>query len=175
LVSTPTGSISTVEAIYVPSDDITDNAVQAVFPYLDSTVVLSRAIYQEGRFPAIDLLESSSSALNPVTVGEEHYRLVIEAQALLKRAVSLERIVSLIGEAELTTSDQVVYKRSRLLRNYMTQNFFAVESQTGKTGQYVPLKTTIVDVKDLLAGKYDGIEPEKLLNIGSLAEFLQAK
>lgn len=175
LVSTSTGSISTVEAIYVPSDDITDNAVQAVFPYLDSTVVLSRAIYQEGRFPAIDLLESSSSALNPVTVGEEHYRLVIEAQALLKRAVSLERIVSLIGEAELTTSDQVVYKRSRLLRNYMTQNFFAVESQTGKTGQYVPLKRTIVDVKDLLAGKYDGIEPEKLLNIGSLAEFLQAK
>lgn len=175
LVSTKSGSISTVEAIYVPSDDLTDNAVQAVFPYLDSSVVLSRNIYQEGRFPAVDILESNSAALNPGTVGNEHYELVIETQSLLKRAVSLERIVSLIGESELTSGDQLVYKRSRIIKNYMTQNFFVTQSQTGREGQYVPLKTTVADVKDILAGKFDAIEPEKLQNIGSLADFLAQK
>ena len=89
--------------------------------------------------------------------------------------MSLERIVSLIGESELTNADQIIYKRARLLKNYMTQNFFAIESQTGRTGQYVPLATTIIDVGDLISGKYDGLEPEKLMNIGSLSELLTGK
>src|SRR3990170_370949 len=100
LISTNNGAITTIEAIYVPSDDLTDYAVQSVFPYLDSNVILSRQIYQEGRFPAIDLLSSTSAALNEETVGEKHFKLLLLAQNLLKKAVSLERIVSLVGQAE---------------------------------------------------------------------------
>lgn len=170
LVSSDKGSITSIEAVYVPSDDITDAGVQAVFPYLDSTVVLSRSIYQEGRFPAIDFLTSTSSALNPEVVGDVQYKTVIEAQSLLKRAVQLERIVSLIGESELSSYDQVIYNRSKLLKNYMTQSFFVTQAQTGREGKYVPLTQTIADVADILSGVYDSIEPERLLFVGGLSE-----
>src|SRR5258708_3638731 len=113
LVSTLKNAITTVEAIYVPADDLTDSGVQAIFPYLDSNLILSRAVYQEGRFPAIDILSSNSSSLNPDTVGDLHYQTAVDAQALLKRAVALDRIVSLIGESELSTDDQTVYKRAK--------------------------------------------------------------
>lgn len=172
LVSTENGSITTIEAIYVPSDDITDFGVQAVFPYLDSTVVLSRNIYQEGRFPAINFLNSTSSALTRETVGDAHYEAYLEAQALLKKAYALERIVSLVGESELPAQDQVVYKRGKLLQNYMTQNFAVVEKQTGKKGQYIPLKTTVEEVRSILDGKLDNVEPEKLLYIDSIAAYV---
>lgn len=168
LVSTKKGSITTIEAVYVPSDDITDYGVQSVFPYLDSTVVLSRSVYQEGRFPAMDFLSSTSSALNIEIVGEEHYKTLIDAQNLLKRAVQLERIVSLIGEAELPSYDQITYKRSKLLKAYMTQSFFSTESQTGRKGAYVQRVQTVKDVSIILKGDYDTWEPEKLMFIGSL-------
>src|SRR3989344_6433081 len=117
LISTKNGAITTIEAIYVPSDDLTDQAVQSVFPYLDSNVVLSRTVYQEGRFPAIDLLSSTSAALNEEIVGDKHFKALLSTQNLLKKAVSLERIVSLVGESELSTEDQNAYKRARLLKN----------------------------------------------------------
>lgn len=168
LVSTDTASITSMEAVYVPSDDVTDYGVQSVFPYLDSSVVLSRAVYQEGRFPAIDFLSSTSSALTHDIVGEDHYDAYIAAQGLLKRALTLERIVSLIGESELPAADQVVYKRARLLKSYMTQSFFVTENQTGRKGEYVKLTDTIADVKSILDGAYDSLEPEKLMYVGSL-------
>lgn len=170
LVSSENGSITTIEAVYVPSDDMTDLGVQAVFPYLDSNVVLSRDIYQEGRFPAINLLASTSTALNPDTVGEKHYKTYIEAQALLKKASALERIVSLIGESELSVQDQLIYRRYRLLLNYMTQNFFVMEAQSGHKGAYIKLSDTINDVASILAGDHDATQPEKLMNIGLLSE-----
>lgn len=170
LLSTEDGTMTSLEAVYVPSDDITDSGVQAVFPYLDSTLVLSRAIYQEGRFPAIDLLASTSSALIPDIVGQDHYEAVVEAQAVLKKAFSLERIVSLIGESELSAEDQKIFKRAESLKSYMTQSFFAVEAQTGRPGVYVPVAKTIADVKDLLKGKYDHLAPEELRFIGSLQD-----
>jgi F-type H+/Na+-transporting ATPase subunit beta len=170
LVSSDKGSITSIEAVYVPSDDLTDLGVQAVFPYLDSNVVLSRDIYQEGRFPAMNLLASTSSALNPDTVGEKHYKTYIEAQSILKKASSLERIVSLIGESELSAEDQLIYKRFRLLQNYMTQNFFVMEVQSGHKGAYIKREDTIDDVASILAGNYDTYNPEKLLNIGILSE-----
>src|SRR3990167_491319 len=170
LVSTKNGAITTMEAIYVPSDDITDFAVQSVFPYLDSIVVLSRSVYQEGILPAIDLLSSNSAALNPRTVGETHVKTLIEAQALLKKALSLERIVSLIGQSELSYEDQLIYKRSRLLKSYMSQSFFVTEAQTGREGKYVKREETIGDVRDLLDGKYDDLEPEKLLFTGGIKD-----
>ena len=170
LVSTQKNAITTFEAIYVPADDLTDSGVQAIFPYLDSGIILSRGIYQEGRFPAIDLLGSSSSSLNAETVGEEHYQTALDAQTLLKKAVALERIVSLIGESELSTDDQVIYKRSKMLKNFMTQNFTVVETQTEKKGVYVGVKDTVADVKAILDGKMDGLKPEDFLFIGTLKE-----
>jgi F-type H+-transporting ATPase subunit beta len=170
LISTQKNAITTFEAIYVPADDMTDSGVQAIFPYLDSGIILSRNVYQEGRFPAVDILSSTSSALNPDTVGELHYQTAIDAQALLKKATALERVVSLIGESELSTEDQTVYKRSKMVKNYMTQNFTVVETQTEKKGVYVSLKDAVSDVKAILDGKVDQLKPEDLLFIGTLKD-----
>ncbi|MGE5041446.1 MAG: F0F1 ATP synthase subunit beta [Candidatus Levyibacteriota bacterium] len=170
LVSTQKAAVTTIEAVYVPSDDNSDPAVQAIFPYLDSTIILSRNLYQEGRFPAMDMLSSTSSALNPKTVGEMHYRTLLEAQNILKKVVSLDRIVSLIGESELNPSDQLVYKRSQLLKAYMTQSFYVTEAQTGRPGKFVKTPELVADVSDIVKGKYDNIAPEKLMFIGSLKE-----
>ncbi len=170
LVSTKKAAVTTIEAVYVPSDDNADPAVQSIFPYLDSMVILSRNLYQEGRFPAMDMLSSTSSALNPKTVGEQHYRTLLEAQNILKKVVSLDRIVSLIGESELNPVDQLVYKRSQLLKGYMTQSFFVTEAQTGRPGKFVRLADTVQDVNDIVKGKYDTLAPEKLMFVGTLKE-----
>lgn len=170
LVSTTNGTITTIEAIYLPSDDILDQGVQAILDYIDSSIVLSRDIYREGRFPAIDVLSSGSGILSPQFVSTLHYYVALQAQSLLKKADSLERIVSLVGESELSEEDRLSYKRAKKLRSFMTQNFFVASEQTGKPGAYVPLKTTVSDVKDILDGKYDNISEDKFLYIGSLAE-----
>lgn len=170
LVSTQQGSITTFEAIYVPNDDILDQGVQAVLPYLDSIVILSRSIYQEGRLPAIDILSSTSLALDMAIIGEAHYVANVNALALLKKAVELDHIVSLIGESELSQDDQLLFKRAKKLKNYMSQSFFVAEAQSGRPGKYVPLKTTIQDVTDIMAGKYDEVTEEKFLFIGEARE-----
>jgi F-type H+/Na+-transporting ATPase subunit beta len=170
LASNKNNNITTIETVYVPNDDILDQGVQAVFPYLDSILYFSRAIYQEGRMPAIDLLSSTSSALAPDIVGELHYRTVVAAQALLKKAISFEHIVSLVGESELSVQDKVLYQRAKKLRNFMTQGFFVAQAQTGRPGKYVQTKVTVENVKDLLEGKYDDVTEEKFLYIGDLSE-----
>ncbi len=170
LVSTHAGIISCVEAIYVPADDLLDQAVQAIFPYLDSVVVLSRNVYQQGLLPAIDIVASTSSALDPEIVGPLHYQTALRAKALLKKAESLDRIVSLVGEGELSTEDQMVYRRARRIRNFMTQRFFVAEQQKGKKGQFVQVQKTVSDVKDILEGKHDAVPEEKFLYIGSISE-----
>lgn len=170
LISGKEASISTIEAIYVPNDDILDQGVQAVFPYLDSTIVLSRNRYQEGYLPSVDILSSTSSSLNPEIVGELHYKVVLNAQNLLKQAVALERIVSLVGESELSAEDRLIYQRAKKLRNFMTQSFFVAESQTGRKGAYVPRQTSVEDVNALLKGEYDSISDEKFMFIGSIKE-----
>jgi F-type H+/Na+-transporting ATPase subunit beta len=178
LVSTYENAITSFEAIYVPADDLTDNGVQAIFPYLDSNLILSRAVYQEGRFPAVDILASNSSSLNPEIVGDFHYQTAVDAQALLKKAGSLDRIVSLIGESELSQEDQTAYKRARFLKNFMSQNFTVVETQTEKKGVFVKVEDTVKDVHDILNGKVDSLTPEDLLFIGTLSDIeqkLQAK
>lgn len=175
LISTNSSSITTIEAIYVPNDDILDQGVQAIFPYLDSTVVLSRAIYQEGILPAIDILASSSSALNPEIVGEEHYKAALDALGILKKAIALDRIASLVGESELSHDDQLIYRRAKKIKNFMTQVFFVTESHTGRKGTYVPVTTTVQDVKDIIEGKYDDISEDKFLFLGSAKELRNAK
>ena len=170
LVSTFKNAITSFEAVYVPADDLTDNGVQAIFPYLDSNLILSRAVYQEGRFPAVDILASNSSALNPEIVGDFHYQTAVDAQALLKKAGSLDRIVSLIGESELSQEDQTAYKRARFLKNFMSQNFTVVETQTEKKGVFVKVEDTVQDVHGILNGKVDLLAPEDLLFIGTLKD-----
>jgi F-type H+-transporting ATPase subunit beta len=170
LVSARGQGLSTVEAIYVPSDDLLDTGVQSIYPYLDSIITLSRDVYQEGRFPAIDVLSSSSKILSPEVVGEEHYKTVIEALAVIKNAQGLERMVDLVGEGELSPENQTIYRRAKLIKNYMTQPFFVAEDQTGRKGEFVALADTINDVKSILTGKYDSIDPETILFIGKMGE-----
>ncbi|OGK19109.1 F0F1 ATP synthase subunit beta [Candidatus Roizmanbacteria bacterium RIFCSPHIGHO2_02_FULL_40_13b] len=172
LVSYKEASITSIEAIYVPSDDITDHGVQSVFPYLDSSIVLSRQVYQEGRFPAIDMLGSTSSGLSEDIIGKEHYDTAIAALSLLKKALSLDRVVSLVGESELSASDQTLYRRAKILKNYMTQNFFVTKNQTGKEGQYITVKQTVSDVAQILSGRFDDFPAETFLYIGAVKDLI---
>lgn len=173
LVSTSKTAITTIETVYVPNDDILDQGVQAVFPYLDSILYFSRQVYQEGRLPALDLISSTSSALSPDVVGELHYRTNIDALALLKKAVSFEHIVALVGESELSAEDKVLYQRAKKIKNYMTQSFFVAQTQSGRAGKYVPVKATVADMRAILDGKYDAVSEDKFLYIGALADIDQ--
>jgi F-type H+/Na+-transporting ATPase subunit beta len=172
LVSNHNNSITTVEAIYIPNDDILDQGVQAIFPYLESSVVLSRNVYQEGKLPAVDILQSTSAGLNPEICGKDHLKVALDAQGLLKKAISLEKIVSLVGEGELSPEDLNYYRRAKKVGNFMTQSFFVTESQTGRKGSYIPLSDTIRDVRDIIDGKYDNVSEEKFLYIGRAKEAL---
>jgi len=170
LYSTSESSVTTFETIYVPSDDITDPGVQAVLPYLDARIVLSRWIYQEGRFPAIDTLASNSSALNPDTIGTKHYQCYLEAQRIVKEGVNLEKIASLIGETELSQENQKIYKRSKIIKNYMTQPFVTASGDNSNQSTYVPLKNTIADIESILNGDYDQTPPDTFKNMLTLAD-----
>ncbi len=168
LSSTNKADITTIEAVYLPSDDITDQSVQTTFPYLDTTLVLSRNIYKTGRLPAVDLLNSTSSALTPDIAGEKHYEVYIKTKKTLQEAQKLERIVSLVGMSELSEDKKVIYNRAELIKNYMTQYFFVVEDQTGEPGQFVPRKQVVEDIEKILDGRLDKKEPEELLFAKSL-------
>lgn len=169
LVSNKNGNITTIEAVYVPADDILDYAVQMIINFLDTSIVLSRKIYSEGILPAVDILSSSSASLSPVIVGDRHYNTALKAQSVLKQAESLERIVSLVGEAELSQEDRMVYKRSKKIKNYFTQNFHTAENQTGVPGVFVKLEDAINDIQGILKGDYDDLSEDKFLYIGSLS------
>jgi len=170
LISNENGIISTVEAIYVPADDLLDHGVQSILPYLDSVVVLSRSMYQEGFLPAVDILASTSSSLTPGVVGSEHYEVVIQSKAILKQAQNLERIVSLVGESELSGEDQLIFRRARKLRNYMTQRFFVTESQSDKKGAFIPVKKALQDLRAIIDGRFDHIDESKFMFIGDISE-----
>ncbi len=170
LVSTQKGVVSSIEAIYVPSDDLLDQGVQSIFPYLDSVVTLSRTVYQQGRLPAIDILSSNSSALNPLVVGQLHYDTAVRAQVTLNKAEGLERMVALVGESELSAENQLLYRRAKKIKNFMTQNFFVAEDQTGRKGAFVKLTDTIAGIAQILDGKYDQVPEDKFLYIGIASE-----
>ncbi|MGD8744670.1 MAG: F0F1 ATP synthase subunit beta [Candidatus Woesebacteria bacterium] len=173
LLPTVKGSVSTVEAIYVPSDDLLDHAVQSVYPYLESIVVLSRSVYQEGILPAVDILSSTSTILEPHIVGDFHYEVALNAKTILKKAQSLERIVSLVGEHELSKEDQIIYRRARRIRNFMTQRFYVAEAQRGEKGTYIPLQSTLEDTNAIIVGKYDGVPEDRFLFIESVKQLEQ--
>ena len=170
LVSTQSAAITSIQAIYVPADDITDPGVQAALPYFDSVVVLSRDVYQEGSYPAVDILASSSSVIEPDILGKEHYEIHLAARQLLEKYQDLRRIVSIVGEAELSVVNRLVYRRAKKILNFMSQNLFVVAEQTGIPGQYVPKEKTVEGVRKILEGELDTVPEEKLLNISALDE-----
>ena len=149
---------------------MSDSGIQTAFSYFDSIVVLSRAVAAEGKYPAIDILASSSSVIDPDIIGKEHYELFVEAEKILKRYDYLSRIVLIVGEYELTKSDQVIYHRARKLLNYMTQSFFVTSDQMGRAGKFVPRAKTIADVKEIISGKLDNVSEEIFLFIGDLGD-----
>ena len=170
LVSTENASITSIQTVYVPADELSDPGVAAIMSYLDSVLVLSRNIAARGLYPPIDTLHSSSTLLNKKIIGEDHYRTVTEALEILHDYPRLERFVDIVGESELSATDQLLYHRAKRLLNYMTQPFFTTETQTGRKGVFVKRADTIKDVKSILSGKMDEIPPEKFLYIGSLKE-----
>jgi F-type H+-transporting ATPase subunit beta len=159
ITSTKKGSITSVQAIYVPADDITDPAPATTFAHLDSTIVLSRALTEIGIYPAVDPLASSSTALDPKIVGQEHYEVARDVQGTLQRYKELQDIISILGIEELSDVDRQTVYRARKIQRFLSQPFFVAEAFTGAAGKYVSLKDTIKSFRDILDGKYDD-QPE---------------
>jgi F-type H+-transporting ATPase subunit beta len=166
----PIGSITTIEAVYVPSDDMTDPAVVAIFSHLDSITVLSRERVQLGLYPAIDPLLSSSKNLDSNIVGHRHYHVAQECRKILSKFAELKKIAAVIGVEDLSTSDRTIYERAKKLENYFTQPFAVSESYTGKPGAFVTLERTLLDCELIISGELDKIPSEKFYMIGTVDE-----
>ena len=171
LVSTISGSITSIQTVYVPSDDLTDPGVSSLISYLDAIVTLSRSVAQSGIYPAVDLLQSTSSILSVTSIiGEQHHQLNAQFQQLISRFNQLSRIVAILGTAELSAKDQVTFGRAKRLMNYLTQPFFVTQDQTGRKGVVVSKKDTLNDIQMILQGRLDNTPEEKFLYIGSLQQ-----
>ncbi|MDR4508125.1 MAG: F0F1 ATP synthase subunit beta [Candidatus Brocadiaceae bacterium] len=170
LVSTKKGSITSVQAIYVPADDMTDPAVANVFPHLDTTVVLSREISSKGLYPAIDPLLSLSKFLNPEDVGKRHYKISSTVREHLSRYKELLDIIAMLGIEELSPADRVIVKRARRLERFLTQPFFLTEAFTGRKGRHVPLSKTLDGCDKIVSGALDDVPEEAFFMIGEMEE-----
>ncbi len=170
ITSTSKGSITSVQAIYVPADDITDPAPATTFSHLDSTIVLSRALTEMGIYPAVDPLASFSSALDPKIVGQEHYNVAREAQKTLQKYKDLQDIIAILGIEELSEADKKVVERARKIQRFLSQPFFVAENFTGKPGRFVKLADTIKGFKKILSGECDNIPEENFYLKGGIDE-----
>jgi F-type H+-transporting ATPase subunit beta len=170
ITSTKTGSITSVQAVYVPADDLTDPAPATTFAHLDSTVVLSRALSELGIYPAVDPLDSTSTALDPKVVGQEHYNVAREVQRILQRYKSLQDIIAILGMEELSEEDKVTVNRARRIQKFLSQPFFVAEVFTGSKGKYVPLKETVRGFKEIIEGKHDDKGESAFYMKGSIDE-----
>jgi F-type H+-transporting ATPase subunit beta len=155
ITSTDKGSITSVQAVYVPADDLTDPAPATTFAHLDSTVVLNRSLTELGIYPAVDPLDSNSTILDPNIVGEEHYRTALEVQRTLQRYKDLQDIIAILGMEELSDEDKIIVSRARKVQRFLSQPFFVAEVFSGIEGQYVPVKETIRGFREILDGKHD--------------------
>ena len=170
ITSTKRGSITSVQAIYVPADDLTDPAPATAFSHLDAKTVLDRNIAALGIYPAVDPLESSSRMLDPLVVGEEHYRVARDVQQILQRYKELQDIIAILGMDELSDEDKVVVNRARRIRNFLSQAFHVAEQFNGFPGQYVKLEETIRSLKAILEGKYDHLPEQAFMYVGTIEE-----
>ena len=170
ITSTKNGSITSVQAIYVPADDLTDPAPATAFAHLDATTVLNRSITELGIYPAVDPLESTSRILDPLIVGEEHYRVAREVQEVLQKYKDLQDIIAILGMDELSEEDKLTVNRARKVQRFFSQPFSVAEQFTGTPGKYVPLKETVRGFREILEGKYDDVPENLFLMAGSIDE-----
>ncbi|MGE6606140.1 F0F1 ATP synthase subunit beta [Halomonas sp. NPDC076908] len=170
ITSTKTGSITSVQAVYVPADDLTDPSPATTFSHLDATVVLARSIAELGIYPAIDPLDSTSRQLDPLVVGEEHYATARGVQNVLQRYKELKDIIAILGMDELSDEDKLAVSRARKIQRFLSQPFFVAEVFTGSPGKYVSLKDTISGFQGILAGEYDDMPEQAFYMVGSIDE-----
>jgi len=173
ITSTKEGSITSIQAVYVPADDYTDPAPATTFAHLDATTNLSRKISEEGIYPAVDPLESTSRALEPETVGEEHYQIAREVQRTIQRYNELLDIIAILGMDELSEEDKQLVHRARRVRLFLSQNFHVAEQFTGQKGSYVPVEETIKGFKGILEGKYDDLPEDAFRLVGSIDDVIK--
>ena len=173
ITSTKNGSITSVQAVYVPADDLTDPAPATTFAHLDATTVLSRSIVELGIYPAVDPLESTSRILDPKVVGEEHYKVARGVQEILQKYKELQDIIAILGMDELSEDDKLVVARARKVQRFLSQPFSVATQFTGLDGKYVPVSETIRSFKEILDGKHDDIPESYFLNVGSIDEVVE--
>jgi F-type H+-transporting ATPase subunit beta len=173
ITTTNKGSITSVQAIYVPADDLTDPAPATAFAHLDATTVLSRQIAELGIYPAVDPLDSTSRILDPMVVGEEHYKLARDVQFVLQRYKDLQDIIAILGMDELSEEDKQVVARARKIQRFLSQPFHVAEVFTGSPGKYVELKDTIKGFQEILQGKHDDIPEQAFYLVGTIEEALE--
>ena len=173
ITSTTKGSITSVQAIYVPADDLTDPAPATTFSHLDATTVLSRQIAELGIYPAVDPLDSTSRILDPRIVGEEHYYVAKSVQEILQKYKDLQDIIAILGMDELSDEDKIIVQRARKIQRFLSQPFFVAEEFTGRPGKYVPLEETIRGFKGIVEGEYDDIPEQAFYMVGTIDEALE--
>ena len=173
ITSTTKGSITSVQAVYVPADDLTDPAPATTFAHLDATTVLSRSISSLGIYPAVDPLESNSRILSPEIVGNEHYQVARQVQSILQRYVELQDIIAIMGMDELSDEDKLTVSRARKIQRFLSQPFSVAEQFTGMKGKYVPIKETIRGFKEIIDGKHDDLPESAFLFVGTIDEAVE--
>jgi F-type H+-transporting ATPase subunit beta len=173
ITSTKRGSITSVQAVYVPADDLTDPAPATTFAHLDATTVLSRGIASLGIYPAVDPLDSTSRILSPDVVGIEHYEVARDVQKILQRYKELQDIIAIMGMEELSEEDKLVVSRARKIQRFLSQPFTVAEQFTGMEGRYVPLKETIRGFREILDGKHDSLPESAFLFVGTIDEAIE--
>ena len=173
ITSTKVGSITSIQAVYVPADDLTDPSPATTFAHLDATVVLSRQIAELGIYPAVDPLDSTSRQLDPLVVGQEHYHVARKVQSTLQRYKELRDIIAILGMDELSEEDKLTVSRARKIQRFLSQPFFVAEVFTGAPGKYVSLKDTIAGFKGIVEGEFDDIPEQAFYMVGSVDEALE--
>ena len=173
ITSTKKGSITSVQAVYVPADDLTDPAPATTFAHLDATTVLSRQIASQGIYPAVDPLDSTSRILSPDVVGIEHYETARAVQSILQRYRELQDIIAIMGMDELSEEDKLIVSRARKVQRFLSQPFTVAEQFTGMQGKYVPIKETIRGFKEIIEGKHDDLPESAFLFVGTIDEAIE--
>jgi len=174
ITSTKNGSITSFQAIYVPADDYTDPGVATTFGHLDAVIALERSIAEQGLYPAVDPLTSTSRILDPAIVGEEHYRIAREVQRVLQRYKDLQDIIAILGIEELSEEDKLTVARARKIQRFLSQPMFVTEVFTGREGKYVPIKETVRGFKEILEGKYDDLPEQAFYMVGKIEDVVEA-
>ena len=173
ITSTKKGSITSVQAVYVPADDLTDPAPATTFAHLDATTVLSRQLAELGIYPAVDPLDSTSRILDPHILGEEHYNVVQAVQGTLQRYKDLQDIIAILGMDELSEDDKQIVSRARKLQRFLSQPFHVAEAFTGTPGKYVKLKETVRSFKEIVEGKHDDLPEQAFYMVGVIEEVIE--